>query len=174
MKGATPTNIALGRGVFKIDDTLIGLTRDGGTFSVEYEYRPISADGDRGYVKGRVSKDGATPKLALNHLEVLTALADLHTGITSDTTTKSGYTTIKGNGKIDDEKDYHTVAFIGETKDGRELTITVERAINLENIEWDLKDKDEIIDKVTYTGTYDEQADDLDEGWKVEYKTTKG
>ena len=50
----SPKNIVLGKGVFKIDDNTIGLTRDGGTFTVEYTYRNIEADGDRGPVKGRI------------------------------------------------------------------------------------------------------------------------
>lgn len=166
-----PKNIALGKGIFKIDTTVIGLTRDGGNFTVEYEYRKIEADGDRGYVQGRISKDTAVPKLEINHLEVLTSIADKHPGVTEDTSTNSGYTTLRGNGGISDA-DYHDVTFVGETKDGREIEIKVERAINLENIAWDLKDKDEIIDKVTFTGTYEENRTDDDEGWEVKYKTT--
>lgn len=165
-----PKNIALGKGTFKIDNVLVGLTRDGGNFSVEYNNRKIEADGDRGYVQGRILREEATPKLEISHLELLTSLDKFHSGIEIDTTTKSGYTTVTGTGKIDDEKDYHTVQFIGETKDGRELTISIERAINLENISWDLKDKDEIIDKVTFTGCYEENASSTDEGWTVTYK----
>ena len=37
-----PKNIALGKGAFKIDNVLVGLTRDGGNFSVEYNNRKIS------------------------------------------------------------------------------------------------------------------------------------
>ena len=68
----TPKNIMLGKGVFKVDDQLIGLTRDGGNFSLEYENRVINADGDRGTVKGRVVRETATPKLQISHLELLT------------------------------------------------------------------------------------------------------
>lgn len=166
-----PKNIVLGKGVFKVDNELVGLTRDGGNFSVEYNHRKIEADGDRGYVKGRIIREEATPKIEINHLETLTSLDKFHSGVKVDTTSKSGYTTVTGTGKIDDENDYHTVEFAGETKDGRDITITIARAINLENISWDLKDKDDIIDKVTFTGTYEENSSDDDEGWKVTYKT---
>lgn len=167
-----PKNIVLGKGVFKIDDVMVGLTRDGGKFSVEFENRQISADGDRGPVKGRITRDAATPKLEINHLEVLTSLTKLHPGTKEDNSSEPGYTIVKGTGKIDDESDYHSVEFNGETKDGREISIKVENAINLENIEWDLKDKDEVIDKVTFTGTYEENAEDeYDEGWEIKYKS---
>lgn len=165
-----PENIALGKGIFKIDDIAVGLTRDGGNFSVEFNNRKIEADGDRGPVKGRILREEATPKLQIKHLELLTNFENRHPGVKADTTTKAGYTTITGTGKIDDEKDYHTVQFIGETKDGRELTITVKNAINLENISLDLKDKDEIIDDITFTGCYEENRSSDDEGWSVEYK----
>lgn len=168
MKGAKPENIVLGNGLFYVDDNLVGLTRDGGNFSVEYEYREISADGDRGPVKGRISKDGARPKMTINHLELLTDTDKFHPGLKKETVENK--TKITGTGKIDDEKDYHTVMFKGETKDGRAVSISIDNAINLENINFDLKDKNEIIDTVTFQSTYDEQAaDPYYENWEVIY-----
>ena len=170
MKGEKNENILLGRGIFKIDDVAIGLTRDGGSFKVEYNNRIINADGDRGVVKGRVEREEAKPTITINHLEVLTELKNLHSGIKVSTDVKDGYTTITGTGKITDE-DYHKVEFIGETKDGRELVIEITDAINLENIEWTLKDKDDVVDTVTFTATYDPQAEDqMNECWAVHYK----
>ena len=171
MANKNPKNIILGKGVFKVDGNLVGLTRDGGKFTVEYENRQITADGDRGPVQGRITRDKATPKIEINHLEVLTQLDKMHPGIKLDKSSKPGYTVITGTGKIDDENDYHTVEFNGETKDGRKINIKVERAINLENLDWELKDKDEIIDKITFTGTYEENPTDIyDEGWAIEYE----
>ena len=163
----TPKNIMLGKGVFKVDDQLIGLTRDGGNFSVEYENRVINADGDRGNVKGRIVRETAIPKLQISHLELLTSFDDMHSGIKK--TTSGSNTVITGTGKIDDEADYHTVQFIGETKDGREVTIEVKNAINLENISLDLKEKNDVIDSITFTGCYEENAASIDEPWSITY-----
>lgn len=172
MKGEKQENIVFGRGIFKIDDVTVGLTRDGGTFKVEYNHRVINADGDRGTVKGRVVREEAKAFMSINHLEVLTEIEKFHTGIKADTTTKTGYTTLSGTGKIDDTNDYHTVTFVGETKNGREVVIEIKNAINLENIEWELKDKNDVIDSVTYEATYDPQAEDqFDENWTISYKT---
>ena len=172
MKGENAKIIVFGKGVFEVDGVAIGLTRDGGKFSVEREMRVINADGDRGNVKGRIVMEGSTAKLEINHLELLTNIEHMHTALS--VTTAEGKTVIKGTGKIDDEKDYHEVVFKGATKDGRNVKITVKNAINLENIEWELKEKDDIVDKVTYTSSYDPQADDeLDENWEVEYITAK-
>lgn len=172
MKGEKSTNIVFGRGVFKVDGEAIGLTRDGGTFSVEYNNRIINADGDRGAVKGRIHREEATAKIEINHLELLTSFEKLHSGVKVDTETNVGYTTISGTGKIDDAKDYHEVTFEGETKDGREFVVKISNAINLDNLSLEFKDKDDIIDKVTFTSTYDPIAEDqLAEPWEIKYKT---
>lgn len=171
MKGENQGNILLGRGAFKLDGNLLGLTRDGGSFKVEYNHRVINADGDRGLVKGRVVREEAKPYLVINHLELLTKADAMHPGIKIDTQTKPGHTIITGTGKIDDEKDYHTVEWVGETKDGREVEIKIENAINLENIDWTLKDKDDVIDVATFQSSYDSEADDeFNENWSVTYK----
>lgn len=71
-------NIILGAGVFAIDGTDIALTRGGGSFNVEREFRQINADGDRGAVKGRVVMDASNATMTLNALQILTKLADLY------------------------------------------------------------------------------------------------
>ena len=171
MKGEKQGNIMFGRGVFKVDGQTIGLTRDGGGFKVEYNNRIIGADGDRGTIKGRIEREEAKPFMNINHLELLTKPEVLHPGIKLDTQTEAGYTIMSGTGKIDHEKDYHTVAFHGETKDGREVYVEVRNAINLDNIDWTFKDKDDVIDSVNFEGTYDPEAEDqYDENWTVKWK----
>ena len=78
---AGASEIILGAGKFYIEDTLVALTRGGGSFNVEREYREINADGDRGTVKGRVVMEGSRAKLTMNVLTMLTKLTDLYTSI---------------------------------------------------------------------------------------------
>jgi hypothetical protein len=83
--------ILLGVGKFYIGTTAtdakpVGLTRGGGSFVVEREYRDINADDDPGSVKGRISKDTARPKLTLNALQWLSKVSDLYACITPATT----------------------------------------------------------------------------------------
>lgn len=170
-RSANAKNIVFGQAVVLIDEKLIGLTRDGAKFSVEYEYRAIEADGDRAKVKGRIIKEKGIPKAEINHLELLTKITDMHPGLNVDTTTKEGYTVIRGTGKIDDEKDYHKIEIKGKTKDGRVCSAGIDKAINLENIEWEFKDKNDIIDKVTFEGVEEEEQETIDEGWFIEYET---
>lgn len=85
MDGVTAGNgeIVLGVGKFYIgtsadDAEYVGLTRGGGSFVVEREFREINADGDPGLVAGRVEKETARPKLTLNALQWLTKVDKLY------------------------------------------------------------------------------------------------
>lgn len=75
------SEIILGAGKFYIGDTLVALTRGGGQFTVEREYREINADGDRGAVKNRVVMEGSRPKLTMNVLTMLTNITSLYSSV---------------------------------------------------------------------------------------------
>jgi len=79
--------ILLGAGVLSVGGTDVALTRGGGQFTVEREFRNINADGDRGPVEGRVVIDGSVAKLKVNALQFLTRVADVYAGITATTST---------------------------------------------------------------------------------------
>lgn len=88
--GVTAGNgeIILGVGRFYIgtnagDAEKVGLTRGGGSFVVEREYRDINADDDPGSVKGRISKDTARPKLTFTALQWLSKTSKLYSCITT-------------------------------------------------------------------------------------------
>ena len=83
--GVTAGNaeIVLGVGKFYIgtsagDAEYVGLTRGGGSFVVEREFREINADGDPGLVADRVAKEMARPKLKLTALQWLTKVSTLY------------------------------------------------------------------------------------------------
>lgn len=73
--------IILGAGTFYVGSTAVALTRGGGSFVVEREYREINADGDRGAVKGRVVIESSRAKLTMNLLTFLTRLTDIYPAI---------------------------------------------------------------------------------------------
>ena len=80
--------IILGVGKFYIGTTAsdakpVGLTRGGGSFVVEREFRDIAADDDPGSVEGRISKDSGRPKLKLVALQWLTKVSDLYSCVTT-------------------------------------------------------------------------------------------
>lgn len=91
-EGVTAGNgeIVLGVGKFFVgssasDAQPVGLTRGGGSFIVEREFRDIAADEDPGSVEGRVLKDTGRPKLKLTALQWLTKIPQLYTCITTKT-----------------------------------------------------------------------------------------
>lgn len=75
------SEIMLGAGKFYIGTDLVALTRGGGQFTVEREYREINADGDRGPVSGRVVMDASRATLTMNVLTILTNMSDLYGSI---------------------------------------------------------------------------------------------
>lgn len=77
--------IVLGAGIFYVNNTAIALTRGGGSFKVEREFREINADGDRGPVEGRIVMESSRATLSMNVLSMLTRVADIYTGVTSAT-----------------------------------------------------------------------------------------
>nr|DAG48427.1 MAG TPA: major tail protein [Caudoviricetes sp.] len=88
--GVTAGNgeIVLGVGKFYVgaaagSATCVGLTRGGGHFTVEREYREINADEDPGAVENRIEQVSGRPKLKLNALQWLTKIATLYSGVTA-------------------------------------------------------------------------------------------
>lgn len=160
--------ILLGHGVFSIGEVPIGLTRGGGQFVVEKEYRQIEADGDRGLVKGRTVQDKAVPKLTMNALEVLSEnLPKMYPAI--KVTPGEGKTIVTGTGKVLDSDYQDFVKWVGKTKAGRQVVIKVKNAINLENFDWTLADKDEVVAQLVYQGCYEEDSPEDFEPWEIEY-----
>lgn len=179
---AIPNDIILGDGIFSIGAssttvTAVGLTRGGGNFGVEREIRVIEADGDYGPVKNRIRITKEVAKLNLKALEIVPELfEDYFPGITSSLTTtgtagSTGTITSRSFTTNITSGDYQFAQWVGYTKSGKQAAIYMENAINLENINWDLVDKEEVINELTYTAAYLETARNT-APWKVYVSTT--
>lgn len=167
---SNPQRLLLGHGVYSIGETPIGLTRGGGQFVVEKEYRNIEADGDRGPVKGRINQDKSTPKLTVNALEVITEnIPKMYAAVKSTKALEGQKTIVTGKGKIEDSDYNDMVKWTGKTKGGRSVVIKLYNAINLENFDWSLADKDEVVAALTFTGCYLEDSPEGYEPWEIEY-----
>ena len=158
----------LGSGVFSIGGVDVALTRGGGSFAIERIYKIVEADGDMGPVKGRIRKDGSVAKLTMNALEVLSEnIGKMYPAMAVDATTVPGTATVTGALGIVDG-DYSEVTWTGETSTGKSLVITLSNAINLENFDWTMADKDEVVPALTYTGAYDPTTRQT-EPWKIDF-----
>lgn len=142
--------ILLGHGKFTVGDVPIGLTRGGGSFVVEREFRNIEADGDKGPVKGRIALDTETAKLTLKALDMFTA-ADMTKFYPSLALTTDKLTSTLAIA----ETDHVDINWVGKTLDGQAVTINLNNAINMGNIEWTLEDKNEVVPELELTACYD-------------------
>lgn len=64
--------------------------------------------------------------------------------------------------------DYNDVKWVGATKDGKAVTIIVQNALNLSNIEWKLEDKNEVVPAIEFTANYNEATRNTPP-WSVEF-----
>lgn len=171
-------DIILGHGGYFVGDVCIGLTRGGGQFTVERSYRKINADGDPGGVVGRETLDESIPKLTTNLLQVINDNITKFWPAVKHTASEDGKTnTMKGTMKIEDSDFIPEVKWVGKTKKGKPIIIKVMNAINLENIDFSMQDKGEVIQKITWEGHYPADYDPVDyingeeieEPWEVSY-----
>lgn len=161
---AVAEKILLGYGTFSVGDTPIGLTRGGGTLTIEREFREMEADGDMGPVEGRVVIDREVAKLTVNALDMFTS-AEM---IKYYPALEQAVGTLSSTLKIV-EGDHNDITWTGKTKDGKSVTITIENAINMGNIEWTLEDKNEVVPSLEFTAMYKETARNTPP-WSIEFE----
>lgn len=168
MAKTTAEKIMLGCGVVSVGGYPLGLTRGGSVFSVEREIREIVADCDRGPVKGRIVIDTERARMTVNALEpfAMDEIARYWPGLEVDTS-NADYDEITGTLTIA-AGDYNQVQFVGKTKDGKAVTIQIDDAINMANIEWTLEEKNEVIPSLEFTATYSEDERDTPP-WRVRF-----
>ena len=171
-----PRDMILGEGIFSYGEALttttltdIGAVRGGGALNIARTYRKREADGDFGFVKGRIAIDGETATLTIRSLEFLpAAMDDFYPAMTTATTTS--VTTITGNVVVA-SGDYKKVQFTGKTDGGNAVTITLDNAINMNPLNWELLDKNEVVDELVFTACSLEASTTVP-SWTIEFATT--
>lgn len=76
----------------------------------------------------------------------------------------------KGSGVVA-AGDYHAVKFVGKTKSGQAVTIQMPKALNMGDIDWAFKEKDDVVAQIVFTGVYsntDVMSTSEDEPWTIE------
>ena len=161
---SVPDNIILGDGVFSVGSssstaTAIALTRGGGKFTVKREMRQIEADGDYGPVKDRIRLVKEVATLMMKNLEIVaSAFASYFPMISLTSTTTLHTLTSRGFTSTLTSTDYTYCQWAGYTKTGKAVVIVLNQAVNLEDIDWELQDKEEVINQLTYSAVYLETA----------------
>ena len=82
--------------------------------------------------------------------------------------------TIKGKGMVS-STDFKTITFTGKTKSGKSVQIKLFDAINMDNIDWSMVEKDDTVAALKFTATYSNTNHmvstdgDYEEPWEVKY-----
>lgn len=175
-----PNNILLGDGAIFFDygletEACIGATDGDSKFTRKIFEDDMHING-KGKLKfkGLTLYQGAEVKLTFGAVEILPDnLGKFFGGLSSDTTTNVGFTTIKG-GAIK-STDYHTnVAFVGQTKGGKDVIIIIKDAIGTKDLEMAFKEGDKVVTDVEFTATYDPATSNInnyEEPWEIRIAT---
>lgn len=76
----------------------------------------------------------------------------------------------KGTGTVA-STDFKSVKWVGKTKGGNSVTISMPKAINMGNIDWAFAEKNDTVAAITFTGVYDNtnaMSSDNDEPFTIE------
>lgn len=150
-------NTILGLGKIQLDGIDIGYTRGGGQFTVNRTFHDIVADGDRGTHKNAVIIDEERATLQASFIELISDnMVKLFPALAA--TTAEGKKTVKPTFNVL-LADYHEVVWIGKTKGGKAVKITLHDAISKDNIDWSLEEKNEVVQSVTFEACYEELTD---------------
>ena len=166
----------LGEGVFSWGDALttttltdIGAVRGGGVLNIARTYERQAADGDFGFVKGRIRINEEVATLTIRALEMFSsALTSFYPGMTSSA--GANLTTLTGKVEIA-SGDYKKVQFTGKTHGGNAVQITLDNAINMAPITWELIDKSEVVSELVYTSCFLEATTTVPQ-WTITIATT--
>lgn len=80
-----------------------------------------------------------------------------------------------GTGVITDE-DYKSIKWVGKTKGGNPVTVTMPQAINLGNIDLTMVEKGDTVPEITFTAVYDNTdnvSSSTQEPWSIEVDGVK-
>lgn len=151
-------SILLGEGAIYKDydetgELLIGYTR-GGSFSDNYAIRHIEVDGKKGDLKGDAIVESVRPVLQFTAMQMESGIVkEIFSGV-SATDDGSGIVTIKRALTVTDD-DYATnYAFVGKTKEGKDVVIMVTNALAEGPVTFSFADKSEVEIPMMFVGNY--------------------
>lgn len=131
---------------------LIGATRGGSKLQIDRTIRDMPYDGAYGVTKGLRRYEKCIPRLIVSLLKL--SYVSLAYGLPCTVTDKGDYHEIAFDLEIVDADYCTNIAFIGQKHDGKACKIFIYNALNDGNINFNFKEKDEVVGDLTYTGHY--------------------
>lgn len=164
---ANPLNELLGAGAIYFnydtdDEIAIGATKGGSTFNVEREYYESEQDGAFGPVKGDKVKISVIPTLTINAMELMPSNVEKFYAGMEETRNGGGdgengkdYIELRERLVIEDTDYLENVAFVGETKDKKEVVIILENPLGDGETDWAMEPKENVVPEVQFTAHFD-------------------
>lgn len=148
-----------GAGYKNLDESgeaLIGATRGGSRFELEWTKGNVGYDGAMGPTKGMRRSHRCVAKLIFNFLKLsyVNMAYGLNCTISDGTDEDGTYKKISFNTGFLSTDVLTNVGFKGYKADGTYCKIKIENALNLNGVTFEFKEKDEIVGEITYTGFY--------------------
>jgi len=167
---ADPLNELLGAGAvyFNYDEegeTAVGATKGGSVFNVERQYYESEQDGAYGPIKGDKTKIRVVPMLTVNAMEIMPDnVKKFYAGMDVDDS-NTEYVEMRERLEIKDEDYLKNVAFVGETKDGKDVVIIIENPLGDGETDISIEAKENVVPEIQFTGHYTRE-----EPRKIPYK----
>lgn len=150
-------DILLGEGVYYKNyglggEAIIGATSGGSKFELVREIKEIPVDGAYGPIKGLRRFKRYYPRFIVNFLK--TTYETLTLGVNADYTDEGDYKKVTFRINIEDADYVDNIAFVGNKHDGKPCIIIIENVLNDGNLEYEHKEKEELVGEMTYTSHY--------------------
>ena len=138
---------------------LIGATRGGGQFEAKPSVRQIQVDGVKGAAKGLQVIDAWDVKMMANVLEIAPAslkLALAASEMDEDTYNEQGYAEIKAKNYIEIEDYIENITYVSKISGKQKpVIIQIYNTLNVDGLTLSVKDKDEAVIALNFSGSYD-------------------
>lgn len=142
-----------------IANKLIGATRGGGQFEAKPSVRQIQVDGVKGAAKGLQVIDTWDVKMTANVLEIdveSLKLALAASVVDDDTYNDQGYSEIKAKNYIELDDYIENITYVGKISGKQKpVIIQIYNALNVDGLTLSVKDKDEAVIALNFSGSYD-------------------
>jgi len=154
-------DILLGEGVLyynygEVSQAVIGATRGGSKLNIDWTKRDVNFDGALGSTKGMRRTDKLIASLVIKFLKFNYTMLQYGLNVTvSDVTDQDGtFKKISFDTGFASTDVMTNIAFKGYKADGTYCLIIIKNSLNIDNIGLEFKEKDEVVNEMTYTGFY--------------------
>lgn len=167
--GTIHKNLAYTTNAWNFADSIIGATSGGSTLTITPEITPVEVDGALVKAKGLQVKTGETATLEVNFAELSTDLIVAATLGDEGTSSDSNYELIESKGNIATGDYLTSIAFVGETLDGRKVIAILPNALCTSGFAPNPQNKANTVNTMTFE-CHADLTGDLDHlPWQIYY-----